>query len=95
MAQAKAASTPIDPQQLTPQQVQQLRFVLEILTLHQLVHVAALIKRLCAQPGYGKIAVMVRDGHPDTIEIPVLSEKLLPRMDAEELEALMGDQPAP
>ncbi len=58
----------IDLHHLTGDQVEQLRFVLDALSLHQLVQLAARVRRICAAPGYGSISISIEQGHPNTIE---------------------------
>ena len=90
MTESKAVYSPIDPDHLTPGQLQQLRVVLSTMTLHQWLKLAVIIRTICREPGFGTITIVIKQGHPDTVEAGH-SEKLLQFVDADQLANLLGE----
>lgn len=79
----------LDPAHLTAEQVEQLRFVLDLLSLHQLIKLAALIKRIEDDPGYGSLWITIERRHLNTIEGGP-RDKLPLVLDGEQISRLMG-----
>ncbi len=85
---SKSAPTPIDVDHLTAEQVAQLRYVLGVLSLHQLVHLAHHIKNVTAEPGFGRITIVVENHHLSKLEAGH-SESFAPQLDDYEVQDLM------
>ena len=88
MTETRAVYQATDPEQLLPDQVRMLRFVFQVLTLHQLVKLAARVRQLCMVPGFGRVVIIVEKHHPARVEAGP-SEALLPTLDDEAIEKLM------
>ncbi len=68
MSERQAPYSVVDPAKLTPAQVEQLRYVLSILSLPRLVHLAHHVKAICKLPGFGRITITVRNHHVSMIQ---------------------------
>jgi hypothetical protein len=88
MTEQRVVYAAVDVEHLSTDQAKQLRFVLSVLSIHELVHLAARVQRVCGDPGFGKVTLTILKGHPSEIEAGQ-SEKLSKTLTPSELEELM------
>jgi hypothetical protein len=86
MAETKVPAS-IDPDHLTAEQVEKLRFVLGQFSLHQLVRMAYHAKWLC-KLGFGSVNLIIDNHHLSRI-VPAPSYDIPPETGEDELRSLM------